>query len=182
MRLVVDKITALSAAYEIQFTPEELNPQHGETVAATEGPFSEALTLGFRVSRIKQRVLLSGEFSASLKLECGRCLKSFTSDLVESFELALNLIFAQAADVQAELELDEDQINQVQVVEGMIDLRPILLEQVLVRLPLYPSCDENCAGLCPYCGIDLNQTRCTCEPIPFNNRFGKLKDIKLDPK
>jgi len=182
VRLAVDKITDISAAYEIRFTAAELNHQLSETTPTLEGPFDNELALGFTVSRVKQRILLSGEYSALLKLECGRCLKNYSSELAESFDLALSLAFEQEAEDQAELELDEDQINQIQVVDGVIDLHPVLLEQVLVRLPLYPCCDENCAGLCPYCGIDLNVADCACEPVPFNNRFGKLKGLKLDPQ
>lgn len=180
MRLTVDKITDINKSYERDFEAGELNRLLRPSDENTPGPFCDPIRVRFEVSRLKKRVLLEGELEARLSLECGHCLQGYPGQIRDHFSQVLNLDFSPQAEIKEELELDEEQINMVPVVDGELDLKPVLLEQFLIRLPLYPCCKEDCAGLCPHCGADLNKTECGCEPVPFNNRFGKLKDLKID--
>lgn len=180
MRLTVDKITDIGADYAIHFAPEELNPPLTDDPLHAEGPFCEGVCVAFGLSRVGQRIFLNGDIATRIEILCGRCLKAIRDKIDESFSLALNLDFSVQSETKEELELDEDQINRIPVVDGEVNLRPVLLEQLLLCLPLYPLCDEACAGLCPSCGADLNMSQCNCQPIPFNNRFGQLKDLKLN--
>src|SRR4029077_12174807 len=61
-----------------------------------------------------------------------------------------------------------------------IDLDPIVREQVLLALPLSVLCKEDCKGLCPECGQDLNERECGHKPANPLNPFAKLKDLKLN--
>ncbi len=180
MRLAVEKITDISAAYKLDLDADELNRQLTLGEGAGPQPFAGGATIDFNLSRIGPRLLLDGRVSAELALECGRCLQPFNQPLDETFSLALHLSSTEESDAQEDLELDEEQIYRIQVRDGEVELGSLLLEQVLLLVPNYPSCSENCAGLCPYCGVNRNLGRCNCEPKPFNNRFGKLKELDLD--
>lgn len=181
MRFSVDKITDISAPYILILSAEELNRQITVLQQSTSGLFVGDTRIDFSLARIEKRLILKGSLSSTLDMQCGRCLKSFSGDMQETFSLALHLSDQPEEESREDLELEEDHINNIQVESGEVDLRPILQELVLMNMPVYVSCNEDCAGLCAHCGGDLNLTVCDCEPLPFNNRFGKLKEIKLDP-
>jgi uncharacterized protein len=86
-------------------------------------------------------VLVSGSASTPLKSICGRCLKeiSFTLD---SGKLQL---FFEIEEEQEILEIDDD-----------------LRSELLLALPMNPLCSNDCQGLCPVCGTDLNKSQCKC--------------------
>jgi uncharacterized protein len=61
----------------------------------------------------------------------------------------------------------------------VIDLDPIVREQLLLELPEYPVCDEQCKGLCPACGANLNDRECGCDRHVPDPRWAGLKNVKL---
>jgi uncharacterized protein len=58
-------------------------------------------------------------------------------------------------------------------------LEPLIREQVLLALPTRPLCDENCRGLCPSCGVDLNEKACRCANAESDPRMAIFRDMKL---
>jgi uncharacterized protein len=180
LRLLVDKITDISSAYSLSLNAALLNHHVSLAELGSADPFASDAVINYRLSRIERRLFLDGELSAELALRCGRCLADMVEPLKESFSIVLNVVEKEDTD-QEELELDDEQINSIIQLDGEIDLLPVLTEQLLLALPMQSLCSDGCLGLCPYCGIDLNNARCNCEPAHFNNRFGKLKDLKFDP-
>jgi uncharacterized protein len=61
----------------------------------------------------------------------------------------------------------------------VIDLDPIVREQLLLALPSYPVCSEGCKGLCPVCGGNLNERECGCDRHVPDPRWAGLKNVKL---
>ena len=61
--------------------------------------------------------------------------------------------------------------------EGIL-LEDVLREQVLLALPLKSTCREDCKGLCPQCGKNLNQEPCSCSEPAEDPRWAVLKDIR----
>jgi uncharacterized protein len=61
----------------------------------------------------------------------------------------------------------------------VIELDPIVREQILLALPAYPVCDEGCKGLCTVCGANLNERECGCDRHVPDPRWAGLKDVKL---
>jgi uncharacterized protein len=61
-------------------------------------------------------------------------------------------------------------------------LEDALREQVLLEAPIRAICREDCKGLCPHCGANLNQQQCSCAEPLEDPRWAALKDIrsKLD--
>lgn len=60
-----------------------------------------------------------------------------------------------------------------------IDLRDVLTEQLQLQVPFQPLCKEECKGICPRCGANLNQGNCACAKLVSKNPFSVLKDLKL---
>ncbi len=182
MRLSIEKITDVRQSLSLRLPADELNCQLLAAEVTAEPAFCSDALVEFQLTRVARRILLEGQLSARLDSACGRCLEPMHLTLREDFSLALNLVAQVAAeegDDAADSELDEEQLNSLPVIDGVIDLRPVLLEEVLLRLPLHPVCTPECAGLCPRCGINLNQECCQCQPELFNNRFSQLKNLKI---
>lgn len=113
-------------------------------------------------------VHLTGQLEATLRLECRRCLNEVPTDV----QVELDLLF--------DPEREEEGAEGVYPYESngrRLDLKPALREQLLLEVPGYPICREQCAGLCPKCGIDLNEDECDCtlrEPDP---RWDALREL-----
>ncbi|HUL59702.1 MAG TPA: DUF177 domain-containing protein [Anaeromyxobacteraceae bacterium] len=139
-------------------------------------------------SRVERRVLLEVHSRAALTVACGRCLAGTDVDVPVDFELTL-----VPSDEYQEAPRDEEERphgraggsfragdTEEETFSGkVIDLAPILREQVLLALPGYPVCREGCKGLCPVCGANLNDRECGCDRHVADPRWAALKDIKL---
>jgi uncharacterized protein len=58
-----------------------------------------------------------------------------------------------------------------------VDLRPAVREELVLSVPRYVVCREDCRGLCPRCGKDLNAGPCGCAPTP-DLRWRAMADLK----
>jgi uncharacterized protein len=58
-----------------------------------------------------------------------------------------------------------------------VDLRPAVREELALLVPRFVVCREDCRGLCPRCGKDLNAGPCGCPPAP-DLRWQALADLK----
>ena len=63
-----------------------------------------------------------------------------------------------------------------------LDLCEAVQEQVIMALPVRPLCREDCRGLCPVCGADLNEESCTCAEKTVDPRWKALSELKISPK
>jgi uncharacterized protein len=59
-----------------------------------------------------------------------------------------------------------------------IDLRPAVREELLLAVPQWVVCRDECRGLCPRCGRDLNAGPCGCPPAPLNGRWLALAALR----
>lgn len=120
--------------------------------------------------------LLRARAAYEQTLACQRCLGSVTEPVEEEIEILL-LPHERGAD-EEERELEEKDLGVVVVDDDEIDLHPILLEQIQLNVPMRPLCREECAGLCPTCGADLNQGRCDCVNETVDPRWAGLAVIR----
>lgn len=119
-----------------------------------------------RISRTPQGLLVQGDFSGETELECVRCLTPFWQPLHWDFtEL---YAFTRKSITDSGLLLPED---------AHIDLQPLLREYALLEIPIKPICRQDCKGLCPVCGENLNTRDCGHRPTLDDSPFSKLKDL-----
>jgi len=103
-------------------------------------PAGAAVQLRLRLESVMDGVLVSGDVTAPVTAECGRCLEPLRTAL----RVPVQELFAYEPD-PADADLP--------VLTGdLLDLEPVLRDAVVLGLPLNPVCDENCPGLCPGCG------------------------------
>jgi uncharacterized protein len=126
--------------------------------------------------QIIKDIRLRGRLSAGLELQCARCLEPVKQDVKRDFELLYRPLGADAGRDELSVTDAEAEIGYYQG-EGL-ELADVLREQVLLALPLKIVCRENCKGLCPQCGKNLNQEQCSCSAHVEDPRWAALKDIR----
>lgn len=121
-------------------------------------------------------IFLWGTVSGQAIGHCARCLESYTFDLRKDFSLVL----VPEETLPARLALTEDDLDLVYYRGEEIDVTPLVDEQIILALPTKPLCREECRGLCPQCGANLNSESCCCQPQKGDPRWAVLRQLKLD--
>ncbi len=111
-------------------------------------------------------VMFEGSAVVGARMTCVRCLTSWEEEL----EAEVAAYFATRP--------SEDQYPMTP--DGVIDLEPPVVDAVGGSLPLLPLCREDCAGLCPVCGTDLNVERCGGHESDEDSPFGALRQLITD--
>ena len=115
-----------------------------------------------RVERSGDRITVRGEVRAVTRLECFRCLREYELLLEVPFD-----VFAEQSGKSSrrdEIELERD--DYMMFHDGRrLDLREQVREALLLELPIAPHCREDCQGLCPRCGANLNDGPCACRDL-----------------
>ena len=127
-----------------------------------------------RMRRVDQGLLVDGWVDLTLELECTRCLKHFEQPMHITFEER----FYPTVDVMTGVPLPPIEEDDVFLIDDhhQVDLTEAIRQAVLLAIPMVTLCKEDCAGLCPQCGHDLNLGPCTCEP-EVDARLNVLKTL-----
>lgn len=133
------------------------------------------LQLRGRVLKAGEEMVLEGTLRATYNLTCSRCLRSF----VQPFEFEVSATYVQTPEVRtggrAENAFEQD--KRILFLSDEIDLLSGIREDLMLNIPVKPLCKEDCRGLCPQCGTDLNEGECTCRKDEVDPRLGALRDI-----
>ncbi len=119
-----------------------------------------------QVSRTPQGLLVQGNFSGKIMLECVRCLNEFSKPLV--WNLTELYAFNEKSVSDSGLIIPDD---------AQIDLELLIREYALLEIPINPICKPDCKGLCPVCGQDLNVADCGHHPPQDESPFSVLKKL-----
>lgn len=110
-----------------------------------------------------------GKLEGDLTMLCRRCLTETTSHV----QGETHVIFAEEGSEETEdpdvYVLDERSLR--------IDLRPAVREEWLLNVPSFAECREDCKGICPTCGKDLNEGPCEC-PTTRDTRWDALRKLQ----
>ncbi len=110
-----------------------------------------------------------GRVSGDVTMPCRRCLADATVHVQDE----AHVIFAEAGSEETE---DPD-VYELEERANRIDLRPAVREQWMLNVPSFVECREDCKGLCPTCGKDLNEGPCEC-PQSRDTRWDALRRIQ----
>jgi uncharacterized protein len=119
-----------------------------------------------QLEALRDGIRVTGTVAAAWATECRRCL----APLGEVARVAVDELY------QVE-RLDEDAYL---IEDGQLDLVPLVRETVLLELDLERLCRDDCAGLCPVCGVDRNVTTCECDTTVRDDRWAALEGFVPD--
>jgi uncharacterized protein len=122
-------------------------------------------------------ILVRGHLEGRLALACGRCLEPFSPPLETDFDLLL--VPAPQGEASEEEELSAAELDLDFYSGETVDLEAIIREQIILMVPLKPLCRDDCRGLCPICGINLNQETCSCQVEKSASPFAQLAKLKV---
>lgn len=121
-------------------------------------------------------IRIVGDLSTQVELACARCLEPIHREVTRKFELLYRPQGSDAGKEELSVTAAEAEVGYYQG-EGLL-LEDVLREQLLLALPLKAICREDCKGLCPHCGRNLNNEQCNCAEPLEDPRWSALKDIK----
>ena len=134
--------------------------------------------LEFDITKDERRFQVIGTVETTLELTCGRCLEPFRLPVDASFDLHYLPRTENAG--EGEIEIQEDDLTTSYYADHVIDLGQLMAEQFHLALPMKPLCHEDCQGLCPQCGINLNTGSCSCKKTWEDPRRAGLKSLLKD--
>jgi uncharacterized protein len=107
------------------------------------------IDLDLRLESVSEGVLVTGTISATVEGECGRCLDPVSDELV----VDVVELFAYP-DSTTDATTEEDEVHRV--VGTRLDLEPVVRDGIVLGLPSTVLCRADCLGLCPECGLRLD--------------------------
>ena len=132
--------------------------------------------LEFDIHKDKDKFRLEGHLRTELELPCSRCLDPYRLAVDADFDQ--RYLPASAASTDPDREVQEDDLETSYYSDDQIDLAELMREQFYLALPMKPLCRDECRGLCPHCGTNLNTGACDCSPVWDDPRLAALKAIK----
>lgn len=148
-----------------------------ESLSTIDFRFEDPLKSEVKIRRAGQSILIRGKVQTRLILQCVRCLREFLYPISSDYELTL--LPLKDTSFAEEVELSSEDMESSFFVGGEIHLSEIACEQVFLEIPIKPLCKEDCRGLCPSCGIDLNISSCNCKEKGLESKFLGLQKLKL---
>ncbi len=140
--------------------------------AACVGPVTGELT----VENAGSLLLIRGRLRARLRMSCVRCLAEGELDL----DLEIEEEFASegaGADIET---IDREEPELAAISDYVLDAHEFVRQQVVAGAPMSFLCREDCRGICPQCGADLNRSPCDCAVTPGDERWAKLGELLKD--
>jgi len=121
------------------------------------------------VENLENRFHLKGKVKTTGDTQCGRCLETFSYSWDSPVEIT----------VLRNIDRGEDQGDTVVLHQsrGLVDLSEAVTECVTLAFPLTTFCREDCKGICPTCGIDLNRQSCDCKEEDIDPRWAALDNL-----
>jgi uncharacterized protein len=170
MRIELEKLEGGRGDFAHVYQPDELEALD-ERVKLTQPAEVEGA-----VKRAGNDVFVNGHVETRVQVECDRCLKPV--ELPVSADFALEYITGADYESSSAAALSEEEMS-VSVFDGQsIDVDEIVKEQILLAVPVRTLCREDCKGICPECGIDLNTGQCDCASQDVDPRWAALKNLK----
>ena len=127
--------------------------------------------------RIDRGILVECTLHTVVAVTCSRCLTLFDYPL----NLHIEEEYFPTVDVVtgASLPLPDEPGYFTIDEQHVIDLTEAMRQYAMISIPMKPLCYENCAGLCPNCGNNLNQEPCDCPPREIDPRWSGLSKLAL---
>ncbi len=137
-----------------------------------EDRFAEAISVDTTLDKAGTQMVLRARITTSTRVECDRCVAPFSIDLSPSYTMYY---------VWNESEKGRFDPSEVQVIPAglpVIDITEDVRQVVQLAVPLKLVCRDDCKGLCPRCGKNLNDGPCSCKDTEMDPRWDRLREMR----
>lgn len=138
--------------------------------------FDATVRVAVELEKTHREIFLRAHVQSEGSFSCDRCLESFRRLVEASYELVY-LLASQEQGRAGEKDLE------VQVLSpdmNILDLGDDARQFLVLKLPIKILCKDDCAGLCPSCGTNLNHAACTCAVEATDPRWDALKKLDMN--
>ena len=137
----------------------------------TDVDFPSPMKVSGEITNTAGYMRMTLTMSVDYEAQCARCLSLVTGQFTLDLEKTVaprNLLG----------DLDEDKLDEFAIIEdGFLDMDEQLREQLEMEFPMRFLCREDCKGLCPKCGKNLNEGECNCDHTEIDPRMEPLRKL-----
>ena len=173
MRLDLRKIRTPHERFEQEYQPEAFGAPRADVDSFR---IASPVRLAFEIFKDKSAFRLVGTTKTTLEVPCSRCLEPLVVPVDAQFDLRYQPHSTNVG--EGELEIEEDDLTTAFYQNEEIDLEQLMREQFYLALPMKPLCSDDCKGLCPVCGANLNRDACDCSRSWEDPRLAALKEFR----
>ena len=134
--------------------------------------FSCPVKVSGYIENLSGYMRLYADIAVKYKAECARCLKELDCSITFDLEKTVT-----AAGTLENEDADEVVLDYIIVENAALDLTDVVEQELLLGFPLRELCSEDCRGLCPKCGKNLNCGDCECKNEDRDPRWDKLAEL-----
>jgi len=171
--------------FVVEEIPESGVEFSGELDAAWAAPYlgpqfslaQDSITLFVKLSRAGASVAVVGHWEGKMTAVCSRCAEPFPYEFRQPFS---HLFVKESSKPKVPKDIKEPEELDVTFFTGpVIDVEPLVGEELAIAFPAIPRCSDDCRGLCQRCGKNWNEGPCNCAPDVVDFRWEALKHIKI---
>jgi uncharacterized protein len=133
------------------------------------------LDLHLQVQEAVHDVVVLGRIEGEAEVPCRRCLVPVHTPIDQE----VTLLFREGV---SQVDAEAEEIYALPERGNELDLTAAIREHLLLAVPEFVECQEACKGLCPHCGVNLNETTCSCERTDVDDRWSVLKRLTTKTK
>lgn len=135
--------------------------------------FDEPVEVSVELEKTHRDIFLSARVRAGGMFTCDRCLEDFRRRMDATYE-QVYLLSPQEQPATGE---ENVEVVVLSADTNIIDIGEDARQFLLLKLPIKMLCKDDCAGLCPSCGTNLNQSSCDCSLEETDPRWDALKNL-----
>ncbi len=124
-------------------------------------PFYGKVSTKVKLNKLSDQIIAEVSSDLSAEFECDRCTIKFENKITSNYQM----IYMMKND---ELESDDINVTFINRETDKISLDNDVREFAILAIPMKKLCKEDCKGLCPKCGVDLNFEDCKCQIEEIN--------------
>ena len=117
--------------------------------------------------------VMTGELTGTVVEPCRRCLEPVQVALYDRFR-----VIYQHADRNGDSDTGDEDIVAIDPQTTRIEIDPQVRDRLFIETAQFVVCDEECRGICPVCGVNLNETTCTCVVEITDPRWEALETLR----
>lgn len=135
--------------------------------------FRNPVAVSVTVQKAEEQVVAVGDAKTVVNATCVRCLEDFPISVDEAFRAVVRV----APPKEVTPDTGDDEFYLVPASEPVWDMSDVVRQMILLAIPDNPVCKDDCKGLCPGCGRNLNVEACVCSDKNPSGGLARLGDL-----
>lgn len=142
--------------------------------------FPNPVAVTVTVQKAEEQAVVVGDAKSVVTATCVRCLDEFPISVDEAFHAVVRV--APPKEVKVTPDTGDDEYYMVSAADPVWDMADVVRQMILLAIPEHPVCKDDCKGLCPGCGRNLNKEACICPEKRPTGGLAKLADLIQEKK